>query len=119
MKNLTTLLAIAAFAGCILAPLEADASPEGHTETVRFADLNPGNAKDTAVLYNRIVVAAHNVCRDLDVGGSLPAKGRYSGCWHMAANDAVAKINRTTLKEYAAARGIGPVEAGIQIARSN
>ena len=119
MKNLTTLVAIAAFAGCILTASQAGASTDRHTETVRVADLTTADAKDPSVLYHRVVRAAHNVCSDLDVSGSLATTARYSWCWHVAAKNAVAKINLPTLTAYAAARGIVPADAAIQIARSN
>jgi UrcA family protein len=119
MKNFTTLVAIATFAGCILTAPHADAGTDRHTETVRFADLNTAKAKDTSVLYNRVAQAAHNVCSDLDVTGTLAATARFSRCWHLAAKNAVAKINLPTLTAYAVTRGIVPAAADIQIARSN
>jgi UrcA family protein len=119
MKNLTALVAIAAFAGCILTAPQADASTDRHTETVKFADLITANAKGTTVLYNRVAQAAHNVCSDLDVGSSLYAAARFSRCWHVAVWNAVAKINQPTLTAYAAARGVAPADAAIQVARSN
>jgi UrcA family protein len=119
MKKLTTLVAIATLAAGILTAAQANADADRHTEVVRFADLNTANARDTAVLYNRVALAAHSVCSTLDVSGSLSSTMRFSRCWHSAVKDAVAKINLSMLTAYAAARGIAPADAAIQIARGN
>jgi UrcA family protein len=119
MKNLTTLVAIATFAAGILTAAQANADSERYTQTVRFADLNTTNAGDTTLLYHRVVLAAHGVCSDLDVTASVAATMRFARCWQSAVKNAVAKINLPTLTAYAAARGLVPADAAIQIARSN
>jgi UrcA family protein len=119
MKNLTTLVAVATFAAGILTAAQANADTDGHAELVRFADLNPAHARDTAVLYNRVALAAHNVCSDLDVNASLASTMRFSRCWHAAIKNAVAKINLPTVTAYAVARGGAPADSTIQIARGN
>jgi UrcA family protein len=119
MKNLTTLVAIAALATCILSAAQANAANAPRSETVRFADLNTADAKDTVVLYQRVVLAAHSACRDLEVSGWLSASMKFSNCWHQAVKNAVQTVNLPALTEYAAARGFVSAGAAIQIARSN
>ena len=119
MKNLTTLVAVATVAAGILTAAKANADTERHTAVVRFADLNPTDARNTALLYNRVALAAQSVCSDLDVSGSLSSPRRFSRCWHSAVKNAVAKINLSPLTAYAVGRGIAPAEAAVQIARSN
>ena len=117
MKNLATLVANAAFAACILTAAQANASSERHSETVPFADLNTADAKDTAVLYRRVVLAAQSVCHDLEVSGSPFAAMRFSGCWHSAVRSAVVTVNLPQLTAYAVSRGVVTADAVIQIAR--
>jgi UrcA family protein len=119
MKNLTTLVASAAFAACILTAAPAHAGTDPQSETVRFADLNTTDARGTAVLFQRVVLAAHSVCRDLEAGGSLPAIMRFSKCWHSAVRNAVTTVNLPTLTQYAVANGIVPADAVMRIADRN
>ncbi len=118
MKNLTTLVAIATLAACALTAAQANAGT-GRTETVRFADLNTADSKGTTVLYERVVLAAQNVCAQLHVSGSLSATMRYAACWHLAVKNAVVTVNLPTLTAYAVGRGIVPADAAIQIAGRN
>jgi UrcA family protein len=118
MKNLTTLVAIATLATCILTAAQASASTD-RSETVRFADLNTADAKGTAILYERVALAAQSVCQPLNVSGSLSATMRYSACWHLALKNAVVTVNLPTLTAYAVGRGIVPANTAIQIARRN
>jgi UrcA family protein len=118
MKNLTTLVAIATIATCTLTSAQANASSERYSETVPFADLNTADTKGTAVLYQRVVLAAQSVCHDLEVSGSPFAAMRFSGCWHAAVKNAVVTIKLPTLTAYAVSRGIVPA-AAIQIVGRN
>ncbi len=118
MKNLTTLVAITALTTCILAAAPANASPESRSETVRFSDLNTTDSKASALLYDRLEIAAKNVCRDLDKRGTLSSREQYYKCVRLVLGDAVVRIDLATLNTYAAARGVRIPET-ITVARGN
>ena len=118
MKNLTTLVAIATLATCILSAAQASPSA-GLSETVRFTDLNTADSKGVAILYERVALAAQSVCQQLQVSGSLSATMRFSACWHTAVKNAVVTVNLPTLTAYAVGRGTVSADAAIQIARRN
>jgi UrcA family protein len=118
MKNLTTFVAITALTTCILATAPANASPESRSETVRFSDLNMTDSKASAVLYDRLEIAAKNVCRDLDNRGSLSAREQYYKCVRVVLGNVVVRLDLARLNTYAAARGVRIPET-ITVARGN
>jgi len=118
MKNLTTLAAIAALTTCILSAAPAHAGPESRSETVHFSDLNTADAKSSAILFDRIEIAAKSVCRDLDKRGTLSAREQYYKCVRMVLSNAVVLIDIRTLNTFAAARGVQVPDA-IKVARGN
>jgi UrcA family protein len=118
MKNLTTLVAVATVATSIFTLARADTTSDPRSETVQFADLDTSSVPGAAVLYQRIKHAAENVCRDREPGRSLALMPLYHNCVHVALGNAVAEINRPAVTAYAAARGVLPADATIQIARN-
>jgi UrcA family protein len=112
MNNLTTLLAATAVAACGLSTtVRADSILEPRSVTVRFADLDTNNAQGAAALYRRIRFAAESVCGDLGSVRAVSLLARYRACVHATIADAVARVNRPTVTEYAVARGVAPADA--------
>jgi len=115
MKNLTSLIAVAAIAVCSFTSARADDALEPHAVPVRFADLNTASAAGAAALYQRIESAAKSACRDLEPERKLSLVQPYTRCVHQALAGAVAKVDRPAVTAYAVARGILPA-ASIAIA---
>jgi UrcA family protein len=65
---------------------------------VKFGDLNLSNRQGAATLYNRIVTAAHEVCKsfDTDIRG-LASYAKLDACVHKAIVDAVTKVGQPEL----------------------
>jgi|HubBroStandDraft_1064217.scaffolds.fasta_scaffold1264430_1 UrcA family protein len=70
---------------------------EPPTITVKFADLDVSLPQGASVLYNRIRVAAKNVCSPLEQSGSLAAQIHLNACVDKAIADAVIKVNAPAL----------------------
>jgi len=119
MKNLTTLIAVAAFATSICTIAQADSTAGFHVATVKFADLDIANTSGAAALYQRLQAAAKNVCRDLEPGRSLALITPYANCMQSALSNAVAHVDRPAVTAYAAGRGVVPSASAIKIARNN
>lgn len=117
MKYLTTLVAIAGFATLAGAPARADAGLEARSETVKFADLNPGTPGGSAVLFRRLQAAALRVCRDLD-SRELAMLEPHTACVRTAMRTAIVHIDEPALTAYAADHGTFEAAAGIRIART-
>lgn len=116
MKSLPVLTTIATLAACSLTIAHADASSEPRTVTVRFADLDATSAQGAAVLYQRIKSAAKIVCQGLEPDRQLARIMLYTHCVNKAIGDAVARLDRPAVTEYAVARGVLPRNAAIKIA---
>ena len=121
MKNLTTLAAMTVAACGLCTSVWADTILEPRSITVHFEDLDINSTPGVATLYKRIGAAAAAVCHDLGTSRSLVYLGRYHTCVHGAVSVAVTRINRPAVTEYAAARGIVPVDVPIKdkFARNN
>ena len=121
MKNLNTLLVITALTAGALAAASpgtiarAASNNTPPSVTVFYGDLDLNNVLGAAVLYKRISFAAETVCRDLGRGRQLALMTRYKSCLHSAIGDAVARVNRTAVTEYAASRGVVPADAPIKM----
>jgi len=108
-------------AASISAPLAkaADSTAEPPTMTVRFNDLNLGNAPGIAALYRRIVSAAEIVCRPyLVTTGSMFPPHAYVACRDKAIADALGKIDRPELTRYYREREGRPVRNDEAAARA-
>jgi UrcA family protein len=116
MKNLTTLVAVAAFVTCSVSIAKADSAFEPRSVTVQFADLDITNTQGAAALYRRLRIAAASVCRGLEPGKQLARVWAYNGCLHTALSNAIVKVNRPTVTAYAAAHGMPTGDSPIRIA---
>lgn len=113
MKTLIPAAALATLYSC--APVWADTLQEPRSVTVHFEDLNINSARGAAALYQRIRHAAEDVCGDPSPQRWLALSSRYATCVRGAIAGAVARVNRPTVTEYAAARGIVPAQAPIKV----
>jgi UrcA family protein len=77
---------------CALSVSAQAADPDVPTKTVRFTDLNIQTPEGAKVLYNRIRVAAREVC-EISVGSDPILIGATRGCIDTAIDNAVKKVN--------------------------
>ena len=96
-RLVTTTIFGALVFGCGALSIAADLSDVPQA-AVKFGDLNLSNRQGAARLYNRIVAAAHEVCKSF---GTDPY-GRESyaeldACVHKAIADAVTKVGQAEL----------------------
>ena len=83
--------------GCGAVSIAADRSDVPQA-VVKFGDLNLSNPQGAATLYNRIVFAAHEVCKSFDtVIRDLVSHAQLNACVHMAITDAVTKVGQAEL----------------------
>jgi UrcA family protein len=77
------------------------------TTVVKYADLDVNHAEGAAVLYKRLLNAARTVCYPLSSDRKLEmqTQARYEACITKAVNDAIAKVDRAALTEYAMSKG--------------
>jgi UrcA family protein len=85
-----------AFASTLYAA-NAPADAIAHQTTVQFADLNLDRAADVALLYQRISLAAEQVCRQRALNGADVLSPRYDQCVADTVDKAVASVNRASL----------------------
>ena len=92
----TTIFGALAF-GCGALSIAADLS-DVPQDVVKFGDLNLSNRQGAATLYNRIVAAAHEVCKSFDTDiRDLASYPKLDACVHKAITDAVTKVGRPEL----------------------
>jgi UrcA family protein len=124
-KSMTTTvrgmtIVCAAILGCsaaVASPASA-AIDQPATYVVRFADLDLSRIDGAATLYNRIRLAANQVCAPLesrDLG--LLVKDR--ACVDKAIADAVANVNRPLLSQYHQLHTKGDKVGLVQLAKAN
>ena len=77
----------------------ADAQLE-HSSLVRYSDLNLQRPSDVARLYDRIAIAADQVCGPRSLTGSYSKSAIYTNCYDDAVAQAVARVNQAPLTEY-------------------
>jgi len=83
--------------GCGAVSIAADRSDVPQA-VVKFGDLNLSNPQGAATLYNRIVFAAHEVCKSFDADiRDLVSHAQLTACVHMAIADAVTKVGQAEL----------------------
>jgi UrcA family protein len=92
------LLCAAAFtaAGASAAPQDADS---GNSLSVKYEEASLSQPGGTQFLYRRIQGAARRVCQEPD-RRELVAYTHYQKCFQKAVDDAVAKVNVSTLTAY-------------------
>jgi UrcA family protein len=67
---------------------------------VRYSDLNLQRQSDVAKLYDRIAVAADQVCGPRSLTGSYSKSSIYTNCYDDALAQAVARVNQAPLTLY-------------------
>ncbi len=84
--------------------------------TVRYGDLDLSSPRDAATLYQRIRIAAAEVCWPLE-GASVAAVFRVQTCRQHAIADAVSRVNRPELSAVYRAHNRAPLPAAPMTAR--
>jgi UrcA family protein len=104
--NTVKIASLVLTATCFISPItHADDVPKA---VVKYGDLDLSHAPGIKTLYRRISVAAYSVCaniRPMDLALEISLKPRYEACLRNAVADAVAKVNRPALTEFAMAKG--------------
>ncbi len=93
------LCSIAALAPLMSVPAaRADAADATqHRTEVRFGDLDLNRLSDATVLYDRIEVAARQVCGPRTLTGSYATAPGFAHCYANAVAQAVARVDSPTL----------------------
>jgi UrcA family protein len=97
--RVSRILAATAFAAltCSIATLSfASDSTDALQAKVKYGDLNVSSASGATTLYNRIRVAAQNVCHPLD-NRDFASQKLLAACVHEAMSNAVKEIDQPTL----------------------
>jgi UrcA family protein len=103
LKARTVLVTVAVSSLSIVSGLHAanapaDAVPE--RITVQFADLNLDRPADVAALYERINLAAEQVCQQRALNGAYVISARYGYCVSDTVYKTVARINHPSLTGF-------------------
>ena len=118
MKTLITVIAAATITAGMLPTARADfSSGEARSATVSFADLDTTGEQGATVLFRRLDIAAHSVCRDQGLDRSLGQKPAYRECVRLALVKALAQIDMPAVNAHAAARGFASVPLSIASAK--
>src|ERR1700741_3950235 len=109
LPHLVTAAIFSALAfGCGAVSIAADRSDVPQA-VVKFGDLNLSNPQGAATLYDRIVFAAHELCRSFDADIRTVAPGELNACVHRAIADAVTKVGQPELIAVYNARNRQPL----------
>jgi UrcA family protein len=121
MKNIAFISALAVLVLSRFTNAAADPSVQVPSEAVHFTDLDITHGTGAATLYQRLELAASDVCSGLsrDQGRNLSLWNPYHVCMRSALRNAVASINSPALTALAAAHGIVVGGAPMQLARRN
>ncbi len=84
----------------VLGCAAAFADPAANSLKVRFGDLNLQQPRDVARLYNRIRVAADEMCGPRSVGGFYVASNDYQHCYADTIAQTVARLDRPAVTAY-------------------
>jgi UrcA family protein len=118
-SRLCSLVAIAVL-GAVAASftgVAAAGNPELLQITVKYGDLNVSTAQGAATLYNRIRMAAQEVCWPLD-HGDASSKRQTDACAHKAIVEAVTSIDRPALFAVYSAKNNQPLPNIVAVERS-
>ncbi|HEY2590396.1 MAG TPA: UrcA family protein [Steroidobacteraceae bacterium] len=120
MKSIAPICALAVLVVSRYASAATHPSIEFPSQTVHFADLDIARGTGSAALYQRLDLAARDVCRGLsqDRDRNLRQVRPYHDCVRTAIREAVANVNAPALTAIAAAHGI-VVRAPVQLASRN
>lgn len=94
--NVVTACIIALALGApSIAAAETDAGLKGTAKKVSYSDLNLDREEGAAVLYQRLKMAARQVCnvRTLTVKGSIQEVAIKNVCYHETLDAAVSQVN--------------------------
>jgi UrcA family protein len=103
LRSRITLITLAASSLSIVSGLHAANAPAGAVPArviVQFADLNLDRPADVAALYERINVAAEQVCHQRTLNGSYVISSRYARCVSDTIETTVGRINRASLTGF-------------------
>jgi len=117
MSITTKLLAGAAASVLGLACASASAGTAvefNHSSIVRYADLDLSRPSDVARLYERIAVAADQLCGPRLLSGAYSKSATYTSCYADAIGQAVASVNHAALTAYYLQRWPQPVAVAQQ-----
>jgi UrcA family protein len=78
----------------------APAEPVPQRITVQFADLDLNRSADVAALYERINLAAEQVCHQRALNGSYVLSPRYEHCVSDTVQKAVVHVNHPSLTGF-------------------
>jgi UrcA family protein len=70
------------------------------SQVVRFSDLNLGQPRDVARLFNRITLAADRVCGSRSFAGFYNKSADYESCYSDTIARVVAQIDRPSVTAY-------------------
>ena len=92
---LTACIIALALGAPSIAAAETDAGLKGTAKKVSYADLNLDKEEGAAVLYQRLQIAARQVCnvRILTVKGSLQEAAEKKVCYRDTLDAAVSQVN--------------------------
>jgi len=71
-----------------------------HSSLVRYSDLNLQRPSDVARLYERIAIAADQLCGPRSLTGSYSQSATYTSCYNDAVAQAIERVNRAPLTQY-------------------
>jgi UrcA family protein len=106
MKTFTALIAVVGFTALMGANAEAATPTDVPAETVRYTQPDAANARDVAILYDRVDAAAGRVCGQRLAPGSAFVSRPWRQCVQSAMRAALGEINTPALTTYAAAHGV-------------
>jgi UrcA family protein len=108
--NIATRLIAGAIFTALISSLSAIAGAAEDTgsgqKTLKYSDLSVSTAQGATTLYNRIRIAAEEVCSPLD-HGDLSSKMHVTACTHKAIAEAVSQVNQPALSAVYNARNGG------------
>jgi UrcA family protein len=96
LRRILAATTFAALTGSIATLSFASDSTDVLKVKVKYGDLNVSSTSGAATLYNRIRVAAENVCRPLD-SRDFASQKLLAKCVHKAMSDAVYEVNQAAL----------------------
>jgi UrcA family protein len=108
MKEMTAVLAVAAFALGNLRVAHGETNPQQRSETVKFADLDVNTERGATQLLARLGVAAGHVCRDPLEAHLADRRVQRMQCENRAIGAAVAAIDAPAVTALAREHGVEP-----------
>jgi len=104
--SLLSLACMSAYAG--------EAVEFNHSSIVRYADLDLSRPQDVVRLYQRITLAADQLCGPRALTGAYAKSAAYLSCYSDAISKAIARVNHASLTSYYLQRWPQPVAVAQQ-----